>query len=346
MTDSLDITGNFDGGNPQDPDAIIQTGAKAFTIIPFSEDNDPNYKFRLDLKVFNHSSDSIQLRLTIDWREPRFNYLRNYVYLKHSGDADWSVHPMQVSRTQSMGVIECRAGETYICLHPKYNYGDYMRFVAGIPESDFVKKEKIGLSPEGRELWMIKINSDSKVKKPIMIVARVHPYETSGSYCIEGIVTHFLANLSPIYLIPMANPDGVFNGFCKLTAVNGLDISKQNDPKDPLWCVLRRAVDQARPSIYAEFHNWMFPERDGLYFLNWFQAGKFIRKMPSQRRFHKQWKPMLRRKLLSIPPQGFKEYARDTYGALTLCTEYPWHHRTTADMKQLGADTLNALLTF
>ena len=353
MTDYLDITGNFDGGNPQDPDAIIQTGTNAFTIIPFSEDHDPNYKFRLDLKVFNHSSKGIKLHLNIDWQEPRFNHLRNYVYLKHSDDADWSYHPMQVSRTRAMGDIECRAGETYVCLHPKYNYSDYMRFVVGIPESDFTQKEKIGLSPEGRELWMVKINSDGCGKKPIMIVARVHPYETSGSYCVEGIVNHFREHLSactfhlsPIYLIPMANPDGVHNGYCKLTAADGIDISKKNDPADSLWCLLKKAVDSVRPTIYAEFHNWMFPQWDGIYFLNWYQARKFIRKMPPQRRFHKKWKPMLRRKFLSTPRQGFKEYTKDKYGSLTLCTEYPWHHRTTADMKQLGVDTLNALLAF
>ena len=58
MANKIQITGDFDGGNPKDPNSIIQTDSNSFTITPYSEDDDPNYKFRLDIKVFNHSSDT------------------------------------------------------------------------------------------------------------------------------------------------------------------------------------------------------------------------------------------------------------------------------------------------
>jgi len=359
MFDNIDITGSFDGGNPQDPDAIIQTGANAFTVIPFSEDNDSNYKFRLDLKVINHSSDRIKLHLNIDWQEPRFNHLRNYVYTKHTEDADWSYHRMHVNQTQAMGSIECRAGETYVCLHPKYNYGDYRRFVVGIPESDRIEKEKIGLTSEGRELWGVKINSDGNGKRPIMMVARVHPYETSGSYCIEGIVDHFsknlspfpfhispIYNLSPIYLIPMANPDGVYNGLCKLTRPGGTDLSKTCDFTDSCARLLKSAIDKIQPWIYCEFHNWMWPDRDGIYYLNRLQARRFIRHMPPQDEFKKTWKVFLKKKWFAHPPHGFKRYCREEYNSLCLCVEYPWYLRGIEDMKKLGTHTLDSLSRF
>ena len=349
-SDKIQIIGNFDGGNPQDPDSIIQTGPNSFNIIPFSEDNDPNYKFRLDVKVYNHSSDSIKINLKIAWQETRFNHLRNYVYLKHEDDTEWIYHSMQVKRTKAFGTIECRSGETFICLHPKYNYGDYLRFLDGIPESEFIKKEKFGLSPEGRELWLIKINSVNTGKRPILIVSRIHPYETSASYCIEGIVNHSIEHLlhfsfllSPVYLIPMANPDGVYNGLCKKTAVDGIDLSKEINHTDGMWQIIADLIDTIEPAIYCELHNWMFPEFDGIYFLNWLQAWRFIRKMPPQNRFQKRWRTILDRKIFAIPHHGFKQYCRERYNSLCLCLEYPWRHRSVSHMKQLGNDTVNAL---
>ena len=196
MRDTIQITGNFDGGNPKDPDSIIQTGPNSFTVIPFSEDNDPNYKFRLDIKVFNHTADIIKSDLSIDWQEPKFNPLRDYVYLKHVSDPDWTYVPMRVNGSKTEGQINFRPGETYVCLHPKYSYGDYLRFVSAIEESELIKKEKIGLSAEGREIWMVKIGGEIEhARKKIMLVSRIHPYETAGSYCIEGIVNHFSKNL-------------------------------------------------------------------------------------------------------------------------------------------------------
>ena len=165
MRDTIQITGSFDGGNPKDPDSIIQTGPNSFTVIPFSEDNDPNYKFRLDIKVFNHTADIIKSNLSIDWQEPKFNPLRDYVYLKQASDPDWTYVPMRVNGTKTEGQLNFRPGETYVCLHPKYSYGDYLRFVSAIEESELIEKEKIGLSAEGREIWMVK-QSEAKSSTP------------------------------------------------------------------------------------------------------------------------------------------------------------------------------------
>ena len=354
MSDCIHIIGDFDGGNPKDPNSIIQTGSNSFTIIPFSEDNDPNYRFRLEVKIDNRSSETQKLNLTIDWQEPKFNHLRNYLYLKHKIDDDWMFLSMTSNESKVIGEVYIKPGETHLCLHPRYSYEDYLSFIHHITEDGKIKKEKIGLTDGARIVWLIKIFSgNSKPKKRILIVSRIHPYETAGSFCVEGIVEYFLKTKkasindvlkdNEIYLIPMANPDGVYYGFCKLSAPNGIDLSKQISDRDSTSRLIREAIDRIKPHIYCELHNWMLHEFDGIYFLNWIKAKRFIRNLHSKKLFNKNWEIHLRKIFFSISPHGFKKYCRDKFGSICLCLEYPWRNRNTEDMKRMGIDSLMAL---
>jgi hypothetical protein len=353
---NIQVFGDFDGGNPKDPKSIIQTGLNAFTIIPYSEDNDPNYKFRLDIRIINNTAETRKIELTIDWQEPKFIYLRNYLYGKNKIDVEWTYYPLEIiDFTKTFGIIEIQPGQTHFSLNPKYNYEDYLRFIDKIVETEFISKEKIGLSFEGRPLWMIKIGRNlSRAPKRIAIISRVHPYETSGSFCLEAMLEKFLRDESEtkfhlfhdavLYLVPMANPDGVYKGLCKLTDTEGIDLSKDVDIDNPVSGILMRQLDKIRPHIYCELHNWMFPDYDGIYFLNWLQAKKFIKNLPSQKRFNKVWKINLKNKFFATPSLGLKKYCRDKYGSISFVLEYSWYSRPITEMKKLGYDTLNALM--
>lgn len=349
----IEITGDFDSGNPKNPGSIIRTGDNSFTIVPFSEDSDPNYKFKFDIRVRNRTSMNQAIRLKIEWQDAEFKSLRDYLFARNEGENDWRYLPAISNGTEAMCKIDLAPGESYLCMHPKYSYQDYIGFVNFLEENKKIQKELIGRTTEGRELWMLRVlPRNSTPKKKILLAARVHPYETAGSFCIEGIINYFHHNFSSstveessveVFLIPMANPDGVFCGFCKNTANQGIDLSKELNLADATCALLRKAIDAVRPDVYCEFHNWMFKNIDGLYFLNWLQARRFMRNMPSQSYCGKAWKPTLRKKMFPIRHLGFKKYCKEKFGSTCLCVEYPWFGRTVADMKKLGIDTLNAL---
>ena len=356
MSDNIQIHGNFDGGNPQDTDAIIQTGGNAFTVRPFSEDGDANYKFRLDIKAINRSRFTHNIDLRIDWQEPRFNHLRDYVYLKNLSERDWTRHPLIAGTEDTAGSITLKPGETHITLNPSYNYADYLDLVNRIPMEGPVIKELVGKTSENRELWALKTRgTGSAVKKRIMLVARIHPYETAGSYCVEGIFGYLLRAAKDksvqltrlrnkeICIIPMANPDGVYNGLCKLTRLKGEDFSKSLNIEDRTTLLLMRAIDDFQPDTYCEFHNWMLPSFDGIYYLGRLQAWRFIKRIPSQKKFQKKWRFFVRRWLFPTAAHGFKKYCRERFGSTSLCVEYPWYLRSTEDMRMLGAQTLGSL---
>lgn len=350
---TLSITGDFDGGNPRASDSIIQTSQDAFTIFPYSEDGDPNYKFRLEVKVRNPSSKKQKLKLKIEWQDITYQYLRDYVYAKHEKDKNWQYISGDVHNGSTTLHLKVLPGNTYISMHPKYGYNDYLKLVRSIGVNRTIKKEMIGKTAEGRELWLLRIG-DHKIqsRKRALLAARVHPYETAGSYCMEGIINYFSNHESPltfdlspftVFLNPMANPDGVFNGLCKKTSVDGIDLAKEIEPSDVTWRVLREAMDSVRPDIYCEIHNWMHKDVDGIYFMNWRHVRRFTSAIPSQERHGKRWKVFLRKKFFSMKPHGFKLYCKEKFGSVCASLEYPWFSRSIEDMRNLGVSTLLAL---
>jgi hypothetical protein len=261
------ITGDFDG-NPREKCRIVQWAPGDFLVHPFSEDGDPNYKFRMDLKVSNTMQSSENISITVDWQVEKYMEFRDYFFLRNPGEESWHFHPAEVSGTKSYMKFQLMPGESYLCLHPKYNFDDYLRFIGSVEESEWMRKRVLGKSTEGREIWGFTI-SDPKKKAPgnLIVVGRVHPYETAGSYCAEGIVEacahpsgHLKAVLEKynLHVIPMISPDGVYHGFGKLTSWNGVDLSKNIDMKDASCVLLKNLIDEVKPDKYLEFHNWMF----------------------------------------------------------------------------------------
>jgi hypothetical protein len=219
-----------------------------------------------------------------------------------------------------------------------------------------VKVEKIGQSEEGRNVWLLRISDSSTAPRiPAFIRARVHAYESAGSYAMEGMVRWLLSEDDwaistlrryAVHVLPMANPDGVFNGLGRLTKPQGADLTWAVTPRpDRAHAVGRQAVDRVRPKVYVDLHNWQNKHQDGLLGLDPKIRERFLHYMPDQLQFGKRWsirEPMV---IGSVKPEQetMGLYCRRAFEAVGVAFEFPWFGRKPDDVRQTGAKAIRAL---
>lgn len=236
------IVVGFEGSCPRSSEGIKEEGKDRFRILPswrsapgISEEA-VGRSTRLGFKVVNDGAHTEDVALLVDWQYDdapptdrpsfpscaEFMSFRDFVVLRAPGEAGWRTVMGDVEGSVAEYRISVPPGETEIHWHPPYTYTQGEAFVSTLRGHSFVQVEKAGQSEEGRNVWHLRISDDSKrAKTPAMIRARVHAYESAGSYAMEGMVKWLLSHdpwaLAAIrqyvfHVIPMSNPDGVFNG--------------------------------------------------------------------------------------------------------------------------------------
>ena len=343
-----------DGGNPRSADHLNCIDNNTWLISPFSEDQDPNYKFRLDFIGCNQSTKSSSIGLIIDWHDKQFIKYRKQIYFKHENDHDWAHVALSNIEAKSHCRLPLKPGTTRISLLPAYNLQDFQSFIANLPHNHpRLQIAPFGLSMEGRKLWQIILGDMNHTSKHTMLIAcRLHPYETAGSFCAEGMVDYYLTALKQtgfaldpfrIHLVPMANPDGVYNGLCKKTSIRGIDLSKIVNRLDPTCKSLVDLIDSLKPSIYCEIHNWMLPI-DSVFYTSVLKSLRLFhtinRKIrPAMDKLHLSVGHLIR----SPKPNGLKKYAQQNHGAIPILFEFNWYQRNTDNMRSIGAAVLHGL---
>ena len=281
---------------------------------------------------------------------------RDFVVVQRPGEDRWLAVMVDVDDSVAWLRLDVPPGETEIHWHPPYNYTQSEQFVSSLRDHPLVTVEKIGESPEGRNLWLLRITDGStSPKKNFLIRARVHPYESATSYSMEGMVQWLLSDTAyaaaalhryEFHVIPMANPDGVHNGLGALTAPRGADVCYVPYEPDDVTRPLKQAVDRAHPDVAIDLHNWQNKHTDGLLGLEPSVRERFVRYMPDQLDFGKQWTIRDPKPLSPRRPEKelLRSYCQRNFGAVTVTFEFPWFGRTTDDMRDTGRQALWSLL--
>jgi len=372
----LQIAVGFEGSCPQSLEGVRREGANRFRIFPswrpspgVGEDA-MGRSTRLGFKVVNLRSSSQSVELAIDWQyhqaprvgAPRFSSLeefmsyRDFVVVRGPGETDWRTRMVDVAESIGSVRLDVAPGTTEIHWHPPYTYTQGEKFVEALRAHPLVKVEQLGQSGEGRNLWLLRITGESaRPRKPVLIYARLHAYESAGSYTMEGMV-NWLLSAEPyaaaalhdyaFHVVPMANPDGVFNGLGKNNTPGGLDLQYLLPVTSPEQEALKRAIDRVRPAVLIDLHNWQSKRTDGALFFEPALRDHFIRFMPDQLQFGKYWTFRDPVPLPAQPPEKehARMYARRMFNPVAVTFELPWFGRQPADVRDTGRTALWALL--
>jgi hypothetical protein len=340
------IENRYPGANPRRAGDVEKLGPDSFLVRPWSEDGDGNYKFCLNVEAVNDSDAPERLELLVDWNDIEYMSCRDYVLLGR--DEDWRVFPGTVDVMATNVSLEVPPGEWYLGLHPVYD-AERLEDDCRLAVEAGLERRAIGASREGREIAALSAGpEDAPV---VLVVARFHPYETAGSWCVSEILTLLGADLEGegeltgrfrFVVVPVTNPDGVAAGCCKRSRRGGPDLCHEGaDSDDPAGRALLELLNECRPRAYLDLHGWMFRDHDGLSYSHRAVREKVVEKLAGGRVFTKEWKGSDWSTRPDRPGDFFMRASRD-HGAVSMVVSPSWFGRTTADMREFGRELLVA----
>jgi hypothetical protein len=355
----LEILCGYEGSNPQEEQHIEWIDEGAVRVLPQSEDGDSNYKFAFDITLRNPSGLPLPLRLEVDWQEPPevgtlYMEDREFTFV-YDGEG-WHEVRGQLDQDKVHFALVILPGESRVCLHPPFGTCEMAAFFQDASRLEGAKRFSFGQTAGGRPMEAALAPSLGVPELCLLLVGRLHPYESAGSYVVWGALDllagergHQLREACTFILVPLANPDGVAHGLCKRTAwCDGVDLSAEgNQSNDPTACALRGIIagvaSGSARSILLDVHGWMNRE-DGIWVYRQGQATEILARLGG-RLFPSGWQSTIR----SLgegdaDTTDLRQYAAGSLGMETVVTSTPWFGRRPAVVRQIGARVADAVL--
>jgi len=160
----------------------------------------------------------------------------------------------------------------YIASVEPYRISDLDKMLATIGKHKLATVTTIGRTSEGRSLEIIRIGNENAPRR-LFLRARAHAFEAGGNWTVEGLVQKLLSNDEDakrylkrycVYILPMANKDGVARGKTRFNA-NGYDLNRKWDkPADELIAPENHYLEQwlqkmirenKKPDLALDIHN-------------------------------------------------------------------------------------------
>lgn len=349
----------FDGSCPQCRQGIKKNKKGTYILYPgyrqLKGDSEecPGKGSRFYTRIENNAGSLCKITLRVNWEKPERVNGHDIGYFRHEKESEWTMIPgFSVGKSVIEYRLEILPGVTHIGLYPEYNYSQC---------ADFVRKQKeagisvkiIGKSRQERDIWLLNFPSSNKNAKNFFIQARDHAYETAGSYCIEGItgflrseesLNAYLRSKFHFYIVPMTNPDGVYNGMSRLTWEKGADMNRVYTVPDAAHTALKKAMDIVKPFVHMNVHNWTNKFVDGLLSNEKDIAERILAYLPGDGEHFKRWYVQTTADFLKdikadrTPDKhkSWKNYCKEQFDGIGVNFEFPWFALNTADMRAKG----------
>ena len=172
-----------------------------------------------------------------------------------------------------------RSGDEYFFAYSfPYTYSYLQKWLGDIEamQLPFVKRQLLARSVQQRRLDCLRVEEEGPGLLPlgqrpaVVISSRVHPGETPSSFVMDGLIEFLLSSHESaillrrkltLFIVPMLNPDGVFLGNYRCTAL-GMDMNRHWHHPDftrhPTICALKfllRKLDAGnRLDFYLDLH--------------------------------------------------------------------------------------------
>ncbi|HZP83344.1 MAG TPA: M14 family zinc carboxypeptidase, partial [Chthonomonadaceae bacterium] len=153
-----------------------------------------------------------------------------------------------------------------------YRVSDLDRLLAEIRHHPLVEIAPIGQTVEGRPLEIVRVG-DPEAPSRLLLRARAHPWEPGGNWALQGLIRGLLEEDADarryrerycIYLLPMADKDGVVRGRTRFNIL-GRDLNRDWErPADPAAAPENHALETwletliaqgKRPHLAMDLHN-------------------------------------------------------------------------------------------
>ncbi len=136
------------------------------------------------------------------------------------------------------------------------------QWMRGLESNSYVKRDTIGMSHEGRPVSLLKIG-ESDDQRMIMVISRQHPPEVPGFLAMQAFVETLCADTElakafrskyNTYVVPMANPDGVYHGHWRHNR-GGIDLNRDwEDFNQPETSAIRDFMKHKTTSVGGLFY--------------------------------------------------------------------------------------------
>ncbi|OGV51827.1 MAG: hypothetical protein A2017_18980 [Lentisphaerae bacterium GWF2_44_16] len=342
--ENIFIETSYENSNPPLENISIDDEGVCNIFQRFEEGASSGYSFHLNVAFINENLKPSRIKLRIHWGETEYDFCRDYMYVGYDSGTAWRMITIPCDKSISEFEIIVPRGRHLLCCSPKFDNGDYRLLLEKYQDTPNFKIMEIAETPEKRKISCFKLGAGNGNK--VIITTRAHGYETSGAYCIKGLLADFVRNSQEyeeflrkyqLYIFPMLNPDAVAAGNCCISTsgVNfGKDLGdKHSHLKDKTTKTLTEFIMHLKPAYYLDMHNNTGPHLADSFRSNSLELLEIFSVLaPDMSVQQKMWNIYKK----DFNSERLMVMCHEKFSTDYMLTEFPWYCRLPEDMEEFG----------